>query len=111
MTNLTPARIDKLAAALDTALAAHHVAVEAEAGARARLADREAELLLRGAPGKNEAERKAWLHAELTDEREAAERAAADTRAARSAVERARVEWDAMRYTLRLLEVAGGGAA
>lgn len=71
----------------------------------------EANLIVAGIEGKNEAERKANLRVQLGekfDELHFAESAAAQ---ARRDLEVARVRLDCLRYQLRLLEVQSGGRA
>lgn len=66
---------------------------------------REALLIRTGeAVGKNEKERAAWLRVELADEYAALTEAENALTEARCACEVARLEWDLVRYQLRVLE-------
>lgn len=78
---------------------------QAEAEARSALDLAEAEALILGVDGRNEAERKAALRLRLRDEYASLDAAAAAVRQARRDLDVARFWLDGLRYQLRLLEV------
>ena len=86
-------------------------AVTAHAEAKRGLELREARMLCAGVDGKNERERTAKLRLELSVEYTALAEAEDALTEARCAFEGARLEWDLMRYQVRMLEAEGFRAA
>jgi hypothetical protein len=85
----------------------YKTAVNALLSARNDLETKRAELLVEGVEGKNAESRDAAIRVQLREEYELLERREAELNEARSELEIARLEWDTLRYQVRLL----GGAS
>jgi hypothetical protein len=94
---------------LEDALIAHSGAVVAHAEAKRMLELTEAHKLCGGVEGKNERERAAKLQLELTAEYVALTHAEDVLTEARCNLEVARLEWDLVRYKVRVAEVLEHG--
>jgi hypothetical protein len=84
----------------------YKTAVNALLSARNDLETKRAELLVEGVEGKNAESRDAAIRVQLGEEYELLERREAELNEARSELEIARLEWDTLRYQVRLLGVA-----
>ncbi len=93
---------DKLVAAQER----YTTAVNALLGARGQLETKRSALLVEGAEGRNAESRDAAIRVQLNDDYEVQEQREAALNEARSDLEIARLEWDTLRYQVRLLGTA-----
>jgi exonuclease VII small subunit len=98
-------QLETAALSLQDALAEHAGAVVAVAEAKRALELARARLICQGVEGKNEAQREACIRLELHSLFEDLHEGEQTLTEARCSLERARLEWDLARYTLRALEV------
>ncbi|MDQ3397548.1 MAG: hypothetical protein M3511_07215 [Deinococcota bacterium] len=104
-------QLDTAALHLQNAQAEHAGAVVAQVEAKRALELARARLICQGVEGKNEAQREAVMRLELQTEHDALFQAEVALTEARCTLDRARLEWDLARYTVRALENTRGGAA
>lgn len=102
--SLTPHQLAQAKNALITAHATWTTTALALAQAQAELKRNEAEMLDKGVTGDNKEQREARVRLALVDEHDTLIRCEEAHTNAKHELECARLEWDALRYTLRLLE-------
>ncbi len=103
--HLAPQVFDSACERLQAAQAHHTEAVNALAEAKCSLEFKRAELLAKGIEGKNVEAREAALRLNLFDEHVELLGLEVTLNEARKELEQARLNWDCLRYKLRLLEV------